>query len=168
MYPPCPFGGRARGRLRAASANFCTSMRTNVYVDGFNLYYRCVRGTPYKWLNIYRLCQLLLPENTINRVRYFTALVDARPNDPTQPQRQQAYIRALETIPGLSVHYGTFLSTKIWARVVNPAPGVPDFVQVHKSEEKGSDVNLATNLLVDAFDCDYEVAIVISNDSDLV
>lgn len=37
-----------------------------------------------------------------------------------------------------------------------------------KSEEKGSDVNLATQLLVDAFDDAFEQAVVISNDSDLV
>ena len=67
-------------------------MKTNVYVDGFNLYYRCLRNTPYKWLDIHKLCQLILPKNSIHRIRYFTALVDARPNDPAQPQRQQAYL----------------------------------------------------------------------------
>lgn len=36
-----------------------------------------------------------------------------------------------------------------------------------KTEEKGSDVNLATHLLVDAFDDTFEVAVIISNDSDL-
>ena len=36
-----------------------------------------------------------------------------------------------------------------------------------KTEEKGSDVNLATYLLLDAFDGDYDIATVISNDSDL-
>ena len=40
-------------------------------------------------------------------------------------------------------------------------------VRVVKTEEKGSDVNLATYLLCDAFDHDYETAAVISNDSDL-
>ena len=47
-----------------------------------------------------------------------------------------------------------------------PATG-PKTVQVMKSEEKGSDVNLATYLLVDAFDDDYEMAVVVTNDSDL-
>jgi len=47
-----------------------------------------------------------------------------------------------------------------------PAAG-PKTVQVMKSEEKGSDVNLACYLLVDAFDDDYEAAVVVSNDSDL-
>lgn len=34
-------------------------------------------------------------------------------------------------------------------------------------EEKGSDVNLATHLLVDCFDNDYDEAVIISNDADL-
>ena len=54
-------------------------MLTNVYVDGFNLYYGAVRGTPYKWLDIRRLCEVLLPRNDIREVHYFTAIVkDAR------------------------------------------------------------------------------------------
>jgi uncharacterized LabA/DUF88 family protein len=48
-----------------------------------------------------------------------------------------------------------------------PSTGSP-FVEVVKTEEKGSDVNLATFLLCDAFANDYDLAVVISNDSDLV
>lgn len=47
-----------------------------------------------------------------------------------------------------------------------PASGAKT-VEVIKTEEKGSDVNLATHLLVDGFREDYECAVVISNDSDL-
>lgn len=43
----------------------------------------------------------------------------------------------------------------------------PRTVEVVKTEEKGSDVNIATLMLVDAFDKDYETAVVVSNDSDL-
>jgi hypothetical protein len=38
---------------------------------------------------------------------------------------------------------------------------------VYKTEEKGSDVNLATYLLLDVFKKDCDLAVVISNDSDL-
>jgi len=48
----------------------------NVYVDGFNLYYRCVKGTPHKWLDVSSLAAKLLHSGTqINRIRYFTARV---------------------------------------------------------------------------------------------
>jgi hypothetical protein len=144
-------------------------MRTNVYIDGFNLYYGSVKGTPYKWLNLEAFCRTSfpLPRNQINRIRYFTAQVSARPNDPQQPQRQQAYLRAIGTIPCLSVHLGKYLQ-KPTRMPLHPPPAVGrKTVKVMKSEEKGSDVNLACYLLVDAFDCDFDAAVVISNDSDL-
>jgi len=50
-------------------------VRANVYVDGFNLYYGALKGTPLKWLDIAALCRLLLPGDTINRIRYFTARI---------------------------------------------------------------------------------------------
>jgi hypothetical protein len=46
-----------------------------VYVDGFNLYYGAVKDTPYKWLDIRKLCELLLPEFSVGRIKYFTARV---------------------------------------------------------------------------------------------
>lgn len=142
-------------------------MKTNIYIDGFNLYYGAVKGTPYRWLDIAKLCQLLLPNNSIHRIRYFTALVQSRPNDPQQGQRQQTYIRALQTIPNLTVHYGHFLSSSVRMTLTNPSAVGPRTVEVVKTEEKGSDVNIATFMLVDAFDGDYETAVVVSNDSDL-
>ena len=35
-------------------------MRTRVYVDGLNLYYGAVKGTPFKWLDPVRLSALVL------------------------------------------------------------------------------------------------------------
>ncbi len=142
-------------------------MRTSVYIDGFNLYYGCAKGTPHRWLDLGKLCSLLLRGHTITRIRYFTALVGPRPGDPKKPLRQQTYIRALETIPGLSVHYGHFLSNLERVPVAAPAPGSPRTVEVIRTQEKGSDVNLATYLLMDGFRGDYELAVVVSNDPDL-
>ncbi len=52
-------------------------------------------------------------------------------------------------------------------RVANPSPGEPETVVVSRAEEKGTDVNLASYLLLDAFDGEGDAAVVISNDSDL-
>jgi len=90
-------------------------MITNAYVDAFNLYFRCLKDTPHKWLDLRKLCELLLPKNRIATINYFTAVT----------------------------------------------------IEVWKTEEKGSDVNLATQLLVDGFQGKYESAVVVSNDSDL-
>jgi hypothetical protein len=79
-------------------------MRTNVYVDGFNLYYGCLRRTAYKCLDLDALCRnALARHHVINRIRYFTVLVKSAPSNPDQHVRQQAYIRALKTIPHLTV-----------------------------------------------------------------
>jgi len=138
-------------------------MKANVYVDGFNLYYGAVKNTPYHWLDISAMCRLLLPKDNIHRIKYFTALVDPRPSDPHQRVRQETFLRALETIPNLSIFYGFFLTHE----VTMPRVG-GGYAQVFKTEEKGSDVNLATQLLVDAYRDDYEIAVVVSNDSDLL
>lgn len=140
--------------------------KTNVYIDGFNLYYGCLKGTPYRWLDLDALCAKLLPKSTINRIRYFTALVEPRPDNPDQAQQQLTYMRALRaSTPHLSIHEGKFLNSKVMARVVEPPP---TYIKVHKTEEKGSDVNLATHLLVDVFDGDCEATAVVSNDTDLI
>ncbi len=140
---------------------------TNFYIDGFNLYFRALRGTRLKWLDLRRLCENLFPDDEVNRVCYFTARIRARPSDPDQPQRQQVYLRALNAIEGMEIHYGTFRDRKITRPLVEPVTGMPRLVTVLDSEEKGTDVNLATRLLVDGFERRYEQAVIISNDSDL-
>lgn len=142
-------------------------MKTNIYIDGFNLYYGAVKGTSHKWLDVAALSAKLFPKNEINRIRYFTAIVDARPPDLQQPVRQQTYLRALHTIPNVSVHLGTFRTRPVRMTLVRPPSGGPKTAEVWKTEEKGSDVNLASYLLLDAFRADCEVAIVFSNDADL-
>lgn len=145
------------------------SRRTNVYIDGFNLYFGCLKKTPCKWLDIAALCNRLLNEsNSIAGYKYFTALVESRTQNPHQRHRQETYIRALETIPDLSVHYGRFLSHPVRMPLANPKAGYPNTVEVMKTEEKGSDVNLATHLLNDGIRGRYDVGVVISNDSDLL
>jgi hypothetical protein len=143
-------------------------LTTNVYIDGFNLYYGSLRKTPYRWLNPETLCQLLLPKNTIGEIKYFTALVSARPNNPGLPLRQQLYLRALATLPKVSVHLGHFLTHEVWMALVVPAGQPQKYAKIIKTEEKGSDVNLATHLLHDAHLGRFDVAVVVSNDSDLL
>lgn len=141
--------------------------RTFVYIDGFNFYYGAVKGTPYRWLNIAQMCRLLLPQNDIEAIKYYTARVKPRPADPDQANRQQAYIRALLTEPVVSVIYGHFLSHTVSMPLATPN-GRERYARVIKTEEKGSDVNLATHLVHDAHMDRFDTAVVISNDSDLL
>jgi uncharacterized LabA/DUF88 family protein len=140
-------------------------LKTNVYVDGFNLYYGALKGTPYRWLDIARMCNIMLPRDKIHQIKYFTALVTPRPLDPDQLTRQQTYLRALQTIPNLEIIYGHFLTHEIMMPLAPPKSG---YVKVIKTEEKGSDVNLALHLLSDGYKNSYDIAVIISNDSDLL
>ena len=142
-------------------------MITNFYIDGFNLYYRALLRTNFKWLDLRGLAQTLFPNDSIGRVNYFTARIKARPDNPYQPQRQQIYLRALAATQAVDIHYGTFRDRTKTRPLASPIQGVPRYVTVLDSEEKGTDVNLATRLLVEGFERDYEQAVIISNDSDL-
>jgi hypothetical protein len=141
--------------------------RTYVYVDGFNLYYRALKKTKYKWLNLEVLVKGLLdPDNEIQCIRYFTAPVSGK-LDPGQPIRQQRYLQALSTLPCMSFHQGNFLTKPKWRPLVSPSPGGPTHVEIWNTEEKGSDVNLATYLIHDAWRNLFDVAVVLSQDTDL-
>ncbi len=137
-------------------------------------------------MNLEELFEKLLPKNRINRIHYFTARVSARPNAPDTAVKQGSYLRALGTLPKVSVHYGTFLASPVRAPVLvcdasgypvrknnelvvkTAQSGKPVMEWFYKSEEKGSDVNLAAQLLRDAFTGDCRCAVIVSNDSDLL
>jgi uncharacterized LabA/DUF88 family protein len=138
-------------------------IRTGVYVDGFNLYYGIRRFAGCKWLNLLALAELLLPRNDITCLYLFTAKVKPRPDDPQQDIRQQTYFRALSTLPNMQIVYGHFLSNPVFMMKAD----LTGKVEVLKTEEKGSDVNLASRLLIDAYENQFDAAAVISNDSDL-
>lgn len=94
-------------------------MRTWVYVDGFNLYYGAVKGTPFKWLNPVELARRVLPAgHVIERLKYFTAHVSGAA-DPDLPRRQYAYLSALRTLPQVEIHFGRFLAKTIWRPIIN-------------------------------------------------
>ncbi len=118
------------------------------------------------------MCDRLLPNRKINRIRYFTARIAGHQHDPQAPDRQDIYIRALHTIPNLTIHYGRFAKRTQRAHLhpltyPNGPSNPPESVEIIRTEEKRSDVNLSTMLLIDCFDDDFEEAVVISNDSDL-
>lgn len=118
-------------------------------------------------MNLAKLCTQVLPGIDIKRIRYFTAMVKPLPSDPQTRLRQEIYIRALETLPNLTVHLGHYLQSTVSMRLATPQPGGARFAEVLKMEEKGSDVNIATYMLVDAFRGDCDQLVVVTNDSDL-
>jgi uncharacterized LabA/DUF88 family protein len=149
-------------------------------IDGFNLYYRMLKARPAnKWLNpVALVSHILRPDHNIIQLNYYIARVSKRAHDPDAPARQAIYLKALGTVPEIKIHEGSFMTSEQWMPLAMPAQAKPDgyvwgdphpnVVKVVKSEEKGSDVNLGVHLVRDAFTNAFDVAVVITNDSDLV
>jgi uncharacterized LabA/DUF88 family protein len=145
-------------------------MRTYIYIDSFNLYYGSLKGTAHKWLDVKALFRgILRSENDIQKIKFFTARVSARPENPDAPTRQDHYLQALAAhIPELEIIEGHYIQKAVTMRLVSKIPGRRSwYVKVLKSEEKGSDVNLAVQLVNDAWHNRFDCAVVCSNDGDL-
>jgi uncharacterized LabA/DUF88 family protein len=140
-------------------------LRTAVYVDGLNLYYGALRGSPYKWLDLRRFFSLALGGgHAVIKVKYFTALVRG---DQERRERQEIYLSALRAYcPAVEICLGHFLSVDRVGRPIPPVQG-RERIRIRTYEEKGSDVNLAVHLLNDAWAGTFDCAVVASNDSDL-
>ena len=148
--------------IDVAAARGLPARRVAVYVDGLNLYYglKSRRWRRYYWLDLRRLAERLLrPGQQLAMVRYFTARFEPQADDPDQHIRQDTYLRALETLPGLTIQYGYHLPK---ARTCSQCGDVWGTY-----EEKMTDVNIAVALLGDAQDDVFDTAIIISADSDL-
>ena len=154
-------------------------MKVAVYIDGLNLYYGALKKTPYKWLNVKALVKNILPNHlSIVHIKYFTARISSVMGNLDAPLRQSLYIRALKTLDDLEIEEGHFLTHVVHSFSVSENYSYKSIekmlkkqklktIPVLKREEKGTDVNLASHMLVDAFENKYKGAVIISNDSDL-
>lgn len=142
-------------------------MKTYVYIDGFNLYYGALKDSPYRWLDLGTLCRHVLPKNEVVKIKYYTARVKDRKNNQGQAARQEIYLRALRTLPEVEIVYGHFSAHRVSMYLADSKPGRPRYADVIKTEEKGSDVNIATDMMDDGCQSLYDVAVAITNDSDL-
>lgn len=143
-------------------------VRAYAYVDGFNLYYGCLKGTPYRWLDLRGLVERLLPDGaTLAHLRYFTAHVSDRGQKAGSANRQRLYLRALRTLPNVDIIAGHFLSNPVTLPIHPPPPTGSRWARVLKTEEKGSDVNIAAWMLIDAVRNPADLVVLVSNDSDL-
>ncbi|WP_152354555.1 NYN domain-containing protein [Brachybacterium subflavum] len=144
-----------------------------VYVDGFNLYKGQLESRPQnKWLDLVALFDDVLDAFDVRHVHYFTARIKGRmnPEDPHAPDRQHAYLRALGTLDRLTVHDDSLFTVHHgFARKWVDGKERPPLRHhhVYKVQEKGSDVKLATQPLMDALDGLAQTLVVVSSDSDL-
>lgn len=135
--------------------------RSIICIDGFNFYYGAVKGGPYKWLNLERFFTRLRPHDDICRIHYFTALVTG----PTLPN-QQVYLRALETLPLVNIVLGNYKAKRVTCTV--PACLHTGDRRFSTVEEKRTDVNIAVQMMEDAYENRCDQFVLVSGDSDLV
>ncbi|MFA0486214.1 NYN domain-containing protein [Vibrio sp. 10N.222.55.B11] len=158
-------------------------MNTRVYIDGYNLYYGCLKKSPYKWLDLKALFESqILPsvyhENStpqlLNQgIKFFTAkIVEKAALDTNSTKDQETYHNALQKHLGddLCLYEGYYAVNKVHVYQVqgNTLPRDCDRVEIWKLEEKQSDVNLATEALFDVVtQQDLEQIVYVSNDTDI-
>jgi len=166
-------------------------LRTRIYIDGYNFYYGCLRGTPHKWLDLLPLFEnhilpsalvkdgdgqirqsVLLPTPSI---KFFTAKIIesvARATDSVSSQAR--YHTALRKLYDgrIELVEGYYAVNKMKVKVVdadepNRPPRECQEVQAWKVEEKQSDVDLALQVYHDAFTGQIDHAVIVTNDTDI-
>lgn len=129
-------------------------MQTAFFIDGYNVFYGLLAGTPYKWLDLPSLLHAIAYENDphskVAEIHYFTS--------PVQPalatrgiqskQAQDTYVKALK-VSGVQVHWGRhrldhrlaprFVSSKVQA-------SRQDQVAIWNLEEKETDVRIGITM----------------------
>jgi len=148
-------------------------LRTIVYVDGYNLYYGLLKGSAHKWLDLFSLFNEHVLDNNIVllEVRYYTAPVLGKMSDhPESSQRQRIYLQALRKMPPqrVSIVEGKMLASTPYQRLVKTIPEAAHLqkVQVYSFTEKKTDVNIAADMITDAWLGRCEQMVLCSNDSD--
>ena len=161
-------------------------LRTRFYIDGYNLYYGCLRGTRHKWLDLRALCAKILSQVNFNiegepaafnfddlSIKYFTAPIlanFARAKDSVPCQT--AYHEALrgQLGPSIEIIHGYYDARPAKAhRYIEKQPARDcELVEIWKLEEKQSDVALSLHAFMDALDGVIDHAVVVSNDTDIV
>jgi hypothetical protein len=167
----------------------------NLYYGARGLCGRGTAG--WRWLDVRALGTALLartpgwPEARIDRVVYCTARIDGAEN-PVGHQEQDVYLKAIRAGGSFDlIEHGYYVSrvkraplaaadrkgrpvlvTSAWPVMVQDRDGSPVrdahfMVSYANREEKGSDVNVASHLLLDVLGGTVDAVIVITNDSDL-
>lgn len=133
--------------------------RVIVYIDGFNLYFglRDKKWKRFLWLDIQQMsARLLKPNQILISTKYFTSRIGS-PTD--KADRQNIFLEAIATVVGVEIFYGNYQANP---RVCSRCKKI-DYIR----NEKMTDVNIATEMLTDAFLDKFDTAILISADGDL-
>lgn len=149
-------------------------MKTICYVDGFNLYYGCLKGTDYKWLDVYKLFFRIVHENNpaadLLQIKFFTAPIKTKlaTHGNAAGIAQDDHHRALQILYPNKIMFlkGYFACEKAELLEYIDPPDKARRVNVWRLEEKQSDVNIAIEAYRDAARGVIDQAIFVTNDTD--
>lgn len=133
--------------------------RVIAYIDGFNLYFglKSAGLKRFYWLNLQTIVQNLLKSNQeLTFTKYFTSRISYPPD---KQRRQSIFIEALETLNDLRIFYGHYQANLQRCRKCSNKVMIPN--------EKMTDVNIAVEMLSDVYQDLFDVAFLVSADSDL-
>lgn len=151
-------------------------MKTIVYIDGYNLFYGCLKHSTDKWLDLYalfsnRIVRAQHPSSEPITLKFFTADIKAKvaSNGQDAQLAQQAYHRALEQLypDQICIIKGYYALDKARLLAYQKPPDKTARVDVWKLEEKQTDVNIALEAYRDAAKMHAEQLVFVSNDTDL-
>ena len=126
--------------------------RVMIFIDGSNLYHSLKNHFGRTDLEIGKFCQKLLGRRQLIRIYYYNAKVGQK-EEPERYKQQQAFFAGVNAIPYTELRLGRLIYTN-W-------PSVPPY-------EKGTDVQLATDMITHNFKNNYDVAILVAGDNDYV
>jgi uncharacterized LabA/DUF88 family protein len=131
------------------------------YIDGFNLYFglKEMGWACYYWMNVETLCvNLLNKRQLLATTNYFTSRIKG---NPSKEQRQSTFLAALGEM-GIKPIYGRYRHNPYKCYYTKTE-------RIHKiAQEKMTDVAIATQLLIDGYTKEYNTALIISGDIDLI
>lgn len=144
--------------------------RIMVYIDGFNLYYgiKSMGWNHCFWLNIEKLITNYLPDDLdLIQIRYFTSNIT---NPLEKRDRQIKFLNVLQTLKSVSPHKGNY--ARLNDAKCDKCGAYSKYCErcgerLREYKEKKTDVNIASFMIEDAIIDMYDIAILITGDSDL-
>ncbi|MFH1383195.1 MAG: NYN domain-containing protein [Chloroflexota bacterium] len=126
--------------------------RVMIFIDGSNMYHSLKGEFRRTDIDLRKFCDKLIDRRRLIRIYYYNATV-GRKEEPDRYMRQQAFLNSVKMIPYCEVRLGRLVYYN-W-------PNTPPY-------EKGIDIMLTTDLLTHSFKNNYDVAILVTGDSDYV
>jgi uncharacterized LabA/DUF88 family protein len=128
------------------------SERVMIFIDGSNVYHSLKNIFGRTDIDIGRFCHKLLGLRQLIRIYYYNAKVGKK-EEPERYRHQQAFFAGVNAVPYLELRLGRLVYFN-W-------PNVPPY-------EKGTDVQLTTDMLTHSYKNNYDVSILVAGDNDYV